>query len=171
MFYATLFLWNTLLSVMNYYNLGSAYLFMLMVAFPLLGRVFLWEIFLGKSRWTSGPGNCSAFLVMYLLSLAIPLTLWSYMFWMHLDFIIPLFGRTGVNDPPEVLISLFVTFFVLVFFSYSVSTEFLLQHLNWRINVLLYYSSILYFCNKIKYDSLISIVCKKLIQTSQNKNV
>ena len=123
MFYATLFLWNTLLSIMNYYNLGSAYLFMLMVAFPLLGRVFLWEICLGKSRWTSFPRSCSSFLVMYLLSIGIPLTLWCYMFWMHLDFIIPIFGRTGGNDPPDVLISLFVTFFVLVVLSYSVSLK------------------------------------------------
>ena len=123
MFYATLFLWNTLLSIMNYYNLGSAYLFMLMVAFPLLGRVFLWEICLGKSRWTSFPRNCSSFLVMYLLSIGIPLTLWCYMFWMHLDFIIPIFGRTGGNDPPDVLISVFVTFFVLVVLSYSVSLK------------------------------------------------
>ncbi len=96
---------------------------MVMVAFPLFGRVFVWEIFLGKNRWMSS--NCSAFLVMYLLSIAIPLTLWSYMFWMHLDFIIPIFSRTGCNDAPEVLISLFVTFFVLVILSYSVSIDFI----------------------------------------------
>jgi hypothetical protein len=71
-----------------------------------------------------------------------------------------------------------VTFFVLLFFSYSVSTDFLLQHLNCMADkcTFVYYSSILYFCNKIRYDYLISIVCKKnykvkLIQTSQNKNV
>lgn len=124
MFYATLFLWNTLLSVMNYYNLGSAYLFMLMVAFPLFGRVFIWEICLGKKRWKSSRSNCNAFVFMYLLSISIPLMLWSYMFWMHLEFIIPIFGRTGGNDPPEVLISIFVTFFVLVMLSYSVCGHF-----------------------------------------------
>lgn len=121
MFYATLFLWNTLLSILNYYNLGSAYLFMLMVAFPLLGRVFIWEVCLEKSRRTTICSNGNVFVAMYLLSVAIPLMLWSYMFWMLLDFVIPIFGRTGSNEPPEVPISLFVTFFILVFLSYSVS--------------------------------------------------
>ena len=46
--------------------------------------------------------------------------------WMHVDFIIPIFGRTGTNDPPELLISVFVTLFALVILSYTVSwTRFL----------------------------------------------
>lgn len=121
MFYATLFLWNILLSILNYYNLGSAYMFMIMVAFPLVGRAFVWEMCLGKSGSTSIHGNCSTFVAMYLLSISIPMLLWSYMFWMHLDFIIPIFGRSGGNDPPEVLVSLFVALFVLIVLSYTVS--------------------------------------------------
>lgn len=125
MFYATLFIWNTILSIMNYYNLGSAYLFMLVVAFSLFGRVFIWEMCLGKTHSTANPSNCNAFVMMHLLSLAIPNLLWSYIFWMHLDFIVPIFGRTGSNTPPDLAISIFVTFFVLVVLSFSVRSHFL----------------------------------------------
>lgn len=121
MFYAVLFLWNTLLSIMTYYNLGSAFLPMLLVAFPLLGRVVLWGIFFGYGSPMDRPTDRNRFVLMYLTSNSIPVLLCSYIMWMHVDFIIPIFGRTGTNDPPELLISVFVTLFALVILSYTVS--------------------------------------------------
>ena len=108
---------------MTYYNLGSAFLPMLLVAFPLLGRILLWEMWLGKSSNVDGRSHCSRFVTMYLMSSAVPILICSYILWMHLEFIVPILGRTGTNDPPELLISVFISVFAFVIVSYSVSSR------------------------------------------------
>ena len=105
---------------MTYYNLGSAFFPLFFVAFPLLGRVFLWEFCFGNYSCTNGRVNGSKFLLMYLVTLAVPVVIGCYTLWMYTEFFIPILGRTGSNDPPEFIISVFVTLFTLIIVSYSV---------------------------------------------------
>lgn len=117
-FYASLLVWTIILSVMTYYRLASAHLPLLLVMFPLIIRVFIWENFFATK--TSHP-KLGAFVLMYLLATLIPIQFCTYVTMGVFDVFVPIMGRAGTQTPPDVFIAVLCSFAVVMLTSYVVS--------------------------------------------------
>lgn len=118
-FYASLLVWTVILSIMTYYRLASAHLPLLLVIFPLVVRVFIWENFFATKIVHQ---KLQAFVFMYFLAILIPVQFCTYITIGVLDVFVPMMGRAGTEMPPDVFIAVLCSFAVVMFTSYVVST-------------------------------------------------
>ncbi|KAL9950991.1 hypothetical protein ACROYT_G043577 [Oculina patagonica] len=126
-FYASLLVWTIILSILTYYRLASAHLPWLLVIFPLIVRVFIWEnFFLTKTSHQ----KLGAFVFMYLLATLIPIQFCTYVTISVFDVFVPIMGRAGTQTPPDVFIAVLCSFAVVMLTSYAVSTVYVMGNLK-----------------------------------------
>ncbi|KAK0133178.1 Endoplasmic reticulum metallopeptidase 1 [Merluccius polli] len=101
-FDVSLLLWCCSLVLLTQQGLCSAYVPMLMVAFPLAAKILLTSEF--KHRGASGK-----YCVLYLLGLALPYVHFLFLIWVVFEIFTPILGRSGTEIPPEVVLATLVT--------------------------------------------------------------
>uniref|UniRef100_I3K9A1 Endoplasmic reticulum metallopeptidase 1 n=1 Tax=Oreochromis niloticus TaxID=8128 RepID=I3K9A1_ORENI len=101
-FDVSLLLWCCSLVWLTQHGLCSAYVPMLMVAFPLATRLLLAKEF--KHR-----GASAKYCVLYLLGLALPYVHFMFLIWVVFEIFTPIMGRSGTEIPPEVVLASLVT--------------------------------------------------------------
>ncbi|KAL7844964.1 hypothetical protein SRHO_G00235040 [Serrasalmus rhombeus] len=101
-FDVSLLLWCCVLVYLTQRGLCSAYVPMLMVAFPLATKLLLSGHFRNR-----GASLCYA--VLYLLGLALPYAHLMFLIWVVFEIFTPIMGRSGTEIPPDVVLASLVT--------------------------------------------------------------
>ncbi|KAG7264507.1 hypothetical protein CRUP_020645, partial [Coryphaenoides rupestris] len=110
-FDVSLLLWCCSLLLLTQRGLCSAYVSMLMVAFPLAAKTLLTAEF--KHR-----GASAKYCVLYLLGLALPYVHFLFLIWVVFEIFTPILGRSGTEIPPEVVLATLVTLATIFLSSY-----------------------------------------------------
>ncbi|CAF99206.1 unnamed protein product, partial [Tetraodon nigroviridis] len=131
-FDVSLLLWCCSLVWLTQQGLCSAYVPMLMVAFPLVTRLLLAKEFkhrgevsvclvsLGRSTTGGEFGLCVSagaslrYSMFYLLGLALPYVHFMFLIWVVFEIFTPIMGRSGTEIPPEVVLASLLHFIYLV---------------------------------------------------------
>ncbi|XP_037609140.1 endoplasmic reticulum metallopeptidase 1 isoform X1 [Sebastes umbrosus] len=117
-FDVSLLLWCCSLVWLTQRGLCSAYVPMLMVAFPLVTRVLLAKEF--KHR-----GASLKYSVLYLFGLALPYVHFMFLIWVVFEIFTPIMGRSGTEIPPEIVMATLVTLATIFLSSFFVSLHFI----------------------------------------------
>ncbi|KAG7260107.1 hypothetical protein CRUP_027460, partial [Coryphaenoides rupestris] len=115
-FDVSLLLWCCSLLLLTQRGLCSAYVSMLMVAFPLAAKTLLTAEF--KHR-----GASAKYCVLYLLGLALPYVHFLFLIWVVFEIFTPILGRSGTEIPPEVVLATLVTLATIFLSSYFHTTR------------------------------------------------
>ena len=118
MFYGTLLVWTVILMCTTYYRLASAYLPLLWVICPVLGRCLLWEQCLQRQLPRSHHG---LLVCMHLLAVAVPVLFSCYLAVIVMDLFIPIMGRSGTEMPPDLFLAILSAILTNLITSYMVS--------------------------------------------------
>ncbi|XP_035377305.1 endoplasmic reticulum metallopeptidase 1-like isoform X2 [Electrophorus electricus] len=110
-FDVSLLLWCCVLLCLTLRGLCSAYVPMLMVAFPLATKLLLSSHF--RCRGASVP-----YAVLYLLGLTLPYVHLMFLIWVVFEIFCPILGRSGTKIPPEVVLACLVTLAIILLSSY-----------------------------------------------------
>ncbi|XP_076836820.1 endoplasmic reticulum metallopeptidase 1 [Brachyhypopomus gauderio] len=110
-FDVSLLLWCCALLFLTLRGLCSAYVPMLMVAFPLATKLLLTEHF--RQRGASVP-----YAVLYLLGLTLPYVHLMFLIWVVFEIFCPILGRSGTEIPPDVVLASLITLATILFSSY-----------------------------------------------------
>uniref|UniRef100_A0A672YHR5 Endoplasmic reticulum metallopeptidase 1 n=1 Tax=Sphaeramia orbicularis TaxID=375764 RepID=A0A672YHR5_9TELE len=122
-FDVSLLLWCCSLVWLSQQGLCSAYVPMLMVAFPLATRLLLANEFKhrGKSRFD----------ILYLLGLALPYVHFMFLIWVVFEIFTPIMGRSGTEIPPEVVLASLVTLTTIFLSSFFLHFIYLVRSTKW----------------------------------------
>ncbi|KAM4528015.1 endoplasmic reticulum metallopeptidase 1 [Odontesthes bonariensis] len=123
-FDVSLLLWCCSLVWLTQQNLCSAYVPMLMVAFPLVTRLLLANEF--KHR-----GASLKYCVLYLLGLALPYVHFMFLIWVVFEIFTPIMGRSGTEIPPEVVMATLVTLATIFLSSFFLHFIYLVRSTKW----------------------------------------
>ncbi|MEQ2178478.1 hypothetical protein GOODEAATRI_014413 [Goodea atripinnis] len=115
-FDVSLLLWGCSLVWLTQRGLCSAYVPMLMVAFPLITRLLLMKEFKHRGASLKYSG-------LYLLGLALPYVHFMFLIWVVFEIFTPIMGRSGTEIPPEVVMASLVTLAIIVLSSYFGQVE------------------------------------------------
>ncbi|KAF3849081.1 hypothetical protein F7725_015578 [Dissostichus mawsoni] len=105
-------------------GLCSAYVPMLMVAFPLATRLLLAREF--KNR-----GASLKYSVLYLLGLGLPYVHFMFLIWVVFEIFTPIMGRSGTEIPPEVVMATLVTLATIFLSSFFLHFIYLARSTKW----------------------------------------
>ncbi|TRY97146.1 hypothetical protein DNTS_032795 [Danionella cerebrum] len=106
-----LLLWCSALVFLMLRGLCSAYVPMMMLVFPLAGKLLLRGHF--RSR-----GASLQYSVLYLLGLAVPYVHIMFLIWVVFEIFTPILGRSGTEIPPDVVLASLVTLAAVILSSY-----------------------------------------------------
>ncbi|XP_037121911.1 endoplasmic reticulum metallopeptidase 1 [Syngnathus acus] len=120
----SLLLWCCSLVWMTQRGLCSAYVPMLMVAFPLLTKLLLANEF--KNR-----GASLKYSVLYLAGLALPYLHIMFLVWVVFEIFTPIMGRSGTEIPPEVVLATLVTIATVFLSSFFLHFVYLVRSTKW----------------------------------------
>ncbi|XP_061590080.1 endoplasmic reticulum metallopeptidase 1 [Cololabis saira] len=123
-FDVSLLLWCCSLVWLTHLGLCSAYVPMLMVAFPLVTRLLLAREF--KHR-----GASFKYSVLYLLGLALPYVHFMFLIWVVFEIFTPIMGRSGTEIPPEVVMASLVTLATIFLSSFFLHFIYLVKSTKW----------------------------------------
>ncbi|XP_018540719.1 endoplasmic reticulum metallopeptidase 1 [Lates calcarifer] len=123
-FDVSLLLWGCSLVWLTQQGLCSAYVPMLMVAFPLATRLLLSKEF--KHR-----GASVKYSVLYLLGLALPYVHFMFLIWVVFEIFTPIMGRSGTEIPPEVVLASLVTLATIFLSSFFLHFIYLVRSTKW----------------------------------------
>ncbi|KAK5852058.1 hypothetical protein PBY51_023562 [Eleginops maclovinus] len=123
-FDVSLLLWCCSLVLLTHQGLCSAYVPMLMVAFPLATRLLLAREF--KNR-----GASVKYSVLYLLGLALPYVHFMFLIWVVFEIFTPIMGRSGTEIPPEVVMATLVTLATIFLSSFFLHFIYLARSTKW----------------------------------------
>lgn len=123
-FDVSLLLWCCSLVWLTQQGLCSAYVPMLMVAFPLATRLLLAKEF--KHR-----GASVKYSVLYLLGLALPYVHFMFLIWVVFEIFTPIMGRSGTEIPPEVVLATLVTLATIFLSSFFLHFIYLVRSTKW----------------------------------------
>uniref|UniRef100_A0A3P8WKL6 Endoplasmic reticulum metallopeptidase 1 n=1 Tax=Cynoglossus semilaevis TaxID=244447 RepID=A0A3P8WKL6_CYNSE len=123
-FDVSLLLWCCSLVWLTQQDLCSAYVPMLMVAFPLVTRLLLAKEFKHK-------GASFKYSVFYLLGLALPYVHFMFLIWVVFEIFTPIMGRSGTEIPPEVVLASLVTLTTIFLSSYFLHFIYLVRSTKW----------------------------------------
>ena len=104
--------------ILIYNQLALAHVPLLLVIFPLVVRVFVWENFFMTNAVDQNLGK---FVFMYLLATLIPIQFCAQLTVAMFDMFVPIMGRAGTRAPPDVIMALMCALVVVVLTSYLVS--------------------------------------------------
>ncbi|XP_055036290.2 endoplasmic reticulum metallopeptidase 1 [Misgurnus anguillicaudatus] len=110
-FDVSLMLWCCVLVFLTQRSLCSAYVPMMMVIFPLSGKILLQNHF-------SQKGASLQYSVLYLMGLAVPYIHIMFLIWVVFEIFAPILGRSGTEIPPEVVVAFLVTLATVILSSY-----------------------------------------------------
>ncbi|XP_032395998.1 endoplasmic reticulum metallopeptidase 1 [Etheostoma spectabile] len=123
-FDVSLLLWCCGLVWMTLQGLCSAYVPMLMVAFPLATRLLLAKEF--KHR-----GASVKYSVLYMLGLTLPYVHFMFLIWVVFEIFTPIMGRSGTEIPPEVVMASLVTLATIFLSSFFLHFIYLARSTKW----------------------------------------
>ncbi|XP_010736608.2 endoplasmic reticulum metallopeptidase 1 [Larimichthys crocea] len=123
-FDVSLLLWCCSLVWLTQQGLCSAYVPMLMVAFPLATKLLLAKEF--KHR-----GASMKYSVFYLLGLALPYVHFMFLLWVVFEIFTPIMGRSGTEIPPEVVLASLVTLATIFLSSFFLHFIYLVRSTKW----------------------------------------
>ncbi|KAM3874110.1 endoplasmic reticulum metallopeptidase 1 [Diretmus argenteus] len=123
-FDVSLLLWCCSLVWLTQQGLCSAYVPMLMVAFPLATKLLLAREF--KHR-----GASVKYSVLYLLGLALPYVHFMFLIWVVFEIFTPILGRSGTEIPPEVVLASLVTLATIILSSFFLHFIYLVRSTKW----------------------------------------
>lgn len=123
-FDVSLLLWGCSLVWLTQQGLCSAYVPMLMVAFPLATRLLLAKEF--KNR-----GASVKYSVLYLLGLALPYVHIMFLIWVVFEIFTPIMGRSGTEIPPELVMASLVTLATIFLSSFFLHFIYLARSTKW----------------------------------------
>ncbi|XP_040915113.1 endoplasmic reticulum metallopeptidase 1 [Toxotes jaculatrix] len=123
-FDVSLLLWCCSLVWLTQQGLCSAYVPMLMVAFPLATRLLLAKEFKHK-------GASVKYSVLYLLGLALPYVHFMFLIWVVFEIFTPIMGRSGTEIPPEVVLASLVTLATIFLSSFFLHFIYLVRSTKW----------------------------------------
>ncbi|KAK2819176.1 hypothetical protein Q5P01_024737 [Channa striata] len=123
-FDVSLLLWCCSLVWLTQQGLCSAYVPMLMVAFPLATKMLLAKEF--KHR-----GASLKYSVLYLLGLALPYVHFMFLIWVVFEIFTPIMGRSGTEIPPEVVLASLVTLATIFLSSFFLHFIYLVRSTKW----------------------------------------
>uniref|UniRef100_A0AAQ4QD72 Endoplasmic reticulum metallopeptidase 1 n=1 Tax=Gasterosteus aculeatus aculeatus TaxID=481459 RepID=A0AAQ4QD72_GASAC len=123
-FDVSLLLWCCSLVWLTQQGLCSAYVPMLMVAFPLLTKLLLAKEF--KHR-----GASMKYSVLYLLGLTLPYVHFMFLIWVVFEIFTPIMGRSGTEIPPEVVMATLVTLATIFISSFFLHFIYLARSTKW----------------------------------------
>ncbi|KAI4880633.1 hypothetical protein NFI96_002870 [Prochilodus magdalenae] len=101
-FDVSLLLWCCVLVYLTQQGLCSAYVPMLMVAFPVATKLLLSGHFRHR-------GASLSYALLYLLGLALPYAHLMFLIWVVFEIFTPIMGRSGTEIPPDVVLASLVT--------------------------------------------------------------
>ncbi|MEQ2239481.1 Endoplasmic reticulum metallopeptidase 1 [Ilyodon furcidens] len=128
-FDVSLLLWGCSLVWLTQRGLCSAYVPMLMVAFPLITRLLLMKEFKHRGASLKYSG-------LYLLGLALPYVHFMFLIWVVFEIFTPIMGRSGTEIPPEVVMASLVTLAIIVLSSYFLHFIYLVRSTKWILAAL-----------------------------------
>ncbi|XP_076020140.1 endoplasmic reticulum metallopeptidase 1 [Genypterus blacodes] len=120
----SLLLWCCSMVLLTAQGLCSAYVPMLMVAFPLFTRLLLTNEFKHK-------GASLKYSVLYLLGLALPYVHFMFLIWVVFEIFTPIMGRSGTEIPPEVVLATLVTLATIFLSSFFLHFIYLAKSTKW----------------------------------------
>ncbi|KAM4634232.1 endoplasmic reticulum metallopeptidase 1 [Polymixia lowei] len=123
-FDVSLLLWCCSLLWLTQQGLCSAYVPMLMVAFPLATKLLLAREF--KHR-----GASVKYSVLYLLGLALPYVHFMFLIWVVFEIFTPILGRSGTEIPPEIVLASLVTLATIFLSSFFLHFIYLVRSTKW----------------------------------------
>ncbi|XP_078127461.1 endoplasmic reticulum metallopeptidase 1 [Sander vitreus] len=123
-FDVSLLLWCCGLVWLTHQGLCSAYVPMLMVAFPLATRLLLAKEF--KHR-----GASVKYSVLYMLGLTLPYVHFMFLIWVVFEIFTPIMGRSGTEIPPEVVMASLVTLATIFISSFFLHFIYLARSTKW----------------------------------------
>ncbi|XP_068191850.1 endoplasmic reticulum metallopeptidase 1 [Antennarius striatus] len=123
-FDVSLLLWGCSLVLLTHQGLCSAYVPMLMVAFPLATRLLLAKEF--KHR-----GASVKYSVLYLVGLALPYVHFMFLIWVVFEIFTPIMGRSGTEIPPELVLASLVTLTTIFLSSFFLHFIYLVRSTKW----------------------------------------
>uniref|UniRef100_A0A8C5DPN5 Endoplasmic reticulum metallopeptidase 1 n=1 Tax=Gouania willdenowi TaxID=441366 RepID=A0A8C5DPN5_GOUWI len=123
-FDVSLLLWCCSLVWLTHHGLCSAYVPMLMVAFPLTTKLLLAKEFKHK-------GASVKYSVLYLLGLALPYIHFMFLIWVVFEIFTPIMGRSGTEIPPEVVLATLVTLATIFLSSFFLHFIYLVRSTKW----------------------------------------
>ncbi|XP_031133542.1 endoplasmic reticulum metallopeptidase 1 [Sander lucioperca] len=123
-FDVSLLLWCCGLVWLTHQGLCSAYVPMLMVAFPLATRLLLAKEF--KHR-----GASVKYSVLYMLGLTLPYVHFMFLIWVVFEIFTPIMGRSGTEIPPEVVMASLVTLATIFLSSFFLHFIYLARSTKW----------------------------------------
>ncbi|KAM8827755.1 endoplasmic reticulum metallopeptidase 1 isoform 1-T1 [Spinachia spinachia] len=123
-FDVSLLLWCCSLVWLTQQGLCSAYVPMLMVAFPLLTKLLLAKEFKHK-------GASMKYSVLYLLGLTLPYVHFMFLIWVVFEIFTPIMGRSGTEIPPEVVMATLVTLATIFISSFFLHFIYLARSTKW----------------------------------------
>ncbi|KAF7664643.1 hypothetical protein LDENG_00170900 [Lucifuga dentata] len=123
-FDVSLLLWCCSLVWLTQRGLCSAYVPMLMVAFPLTTRLLLAKEFTHR-------GASVKYSVLYLLGLALPYVHFMFLIWVVFEIFTPIMGRSGTEIPPEVVLASLVTLTTIFLSSFFLHFIYLVRSTKW----------------------------------------
>ncbi|KAM6986375.1 endoplasmic reticulum metallopeptidase 1-like [Aplochiton taeniatus] len=125
-FDVTLLLWCCSLVYLSQQGLCSAYVPMLMVAFPLGTKLLLAQEFRHR-------GASVKYSVLYLLGLALPYVHFMFLLWVVFEIFTPILGRSCTEFPPDLVFGALVTIATILLSSFFVRIHFiyLLRSTKW----------------------------------------
>uniref|UniRef100_A0A8C7J308 Endoplasmic reticulum metallopeptidase 1 n=1 Tax=Oncorhynchus kisutch TaxID=8019 RepID=A0A8C7J308_ONCKI len=125
-FDVSLLLWCGALVYLTANDLCSAYVPMLMVAFPLTTKLLLAREF--KLR-----GASVKYSVLYQLGLALPYVHFMFLIWVVFEIFTPILGRSGTEIPPDVVLATLVTLATLFLSSFFLHFIYLARSTKWLL--------------------------------------
>ncbi|XP_056444517.1 endoplasmic reticulum metallopeptidase 1 [Gadus chalcogrammus] len=128
-FDVSLLLWCCSLVLFTLQGLCSAYVPLLMVAFPLVAKILLASEF--KHR-----GASAKYCVLYLLGLALPYVHFMFLIWVVFEIFTPILGRSGTEIPPELVLSTLVTLATIFLSSFFLHFIYLVRSTRWVLSAL-----------------------------------
>ncbi|XP_068609167.1 endoplasmic reticulum metallopeptidase 1 [Brachionichthys hirsutus] len=123
-FDVSLLLWGCSLVLLTHRGLCSAYVPMLMVAFPLATKLLLAKEF--KDR-----GASVKYSVLYLAGLALPYVHFMFLIWVVFEIFTPIMGRSGTEIPPELVLASLVTLTTIFLSSFFLHFVYLVRSTKW----------------------------------------
>ncbi|XP_041916511.1 endoplasmic reticulum metallopeptidase 1 isoform X2 [Alosa sapidissima] len=128
-FDVSLVLWCCALVYLTQQGLCSAYVPMLMVAFPLTTKLLL-------SREFKQRGASVKYSILYLVGLALPYVHFMFLIWVVFEIFTPILGRSGTEIPPDVVLASLITLGTFLLSSYFMHFIYLARSTKWILTVL-----------------------------------
>jgi Peptidase family M28/Endoplasmic reticulum metallopeptidase 1, C-terminal domain/Endoplasmic reticulum metallopeptidase 1, TM domain len=135
---ACMLFWSIILVACTALNLGSGYVPMLAVMFPLLARFMQLPLAddsnaKGNTRvHTSSQSDTLRFLGVFYLGSSIPVLIIGVVLWILLQFFVPIMGRCGTEDPSDIVIAVLVSLCTSIICTFYVSLAHLVNR-SWKV--------------------------------------